>query len=116
MKRSCPARRWPASRRRLANRPLLDRLEDRLAPAVITGVVWSDLNGDGVKAAQGEPGIAGRTVYLDLNRSGTFDSGDATSTTDANGAYRFDNLLSGNYWVGQVTPPAGSRPRPGRRR
>ncbi len=56
------------------------RLEDRtLLSATIAGNVWNDLTPDGIRQA-GEPGLAGQTVFLDLNGDHKFDS---TSTTVA---------------------------------
>ncbi|MEO8620457.1 MAG: SdrD B-like domain-containing protein [bacterium] len=56
--------------------------------------VWNDVNGNGVQDS-GEPGIPGVTVNL---------SNGATTTTDANGAYAFTNLLPGDYTVTVATP------------
>lgn len=60
--------------------------------------VWHDVNGNGVQEP-GEPGIAGVTVTLGGAAS-------ATTTTDANGAYRFGGLAAGSYTV-TVAAPAG---------
>lgn len=65
-----------------------------LAQGTIAGVVFEDRNGNGILDA-GEPGIAGVTV----NRS----SGSST-TTDANGAYRFTSVTPGNYTISIVIP------------
>ncbi|MGD1278787.1 MAG: hypothetical protein ABR964_16360 [Tepidisphaeraceae bacterium] len=48
--------------------------------------------------------LAGRTVYLDLNNNGTWDAGEPTTTTAADGSYTFDNLGAGTYHVGEVLP------------
>ena len=56
--------------------------------------VWNDLNANGIQNS-GEPGIPGVTVTL---------SNGATTTTDANGAYAFDNLAPGTYTVSASTP------------
>jgi hypothetical protein len=62
-----PSRKGP---RRLA----VEQLESRtLLSAAILGNVWNDLNGDGVRQA-GEPGLAGQTVFLDLNHDGKLGS------------------------------------------
>jgi protocatechuate 3,4-dioxygenase beta subunit len=61
--------------------------------------VWEDLDLDGIQDAN-EPGIANATVRL-------FNSADmliASTTTDANGFYRFDNLAAGTYYLVFVTP------------
>ncbi|MFL6236334.1 MAG: SdrD B-like domain-containing protein, partial [Thermoanaerobaculia bacterium] len=66
--------------------------------------LWLDTNGNGLQDA-GEAGISGATVQL-------FDGGNhllATTATDANGIYHFDNLVGGTYTVKIVpsTLPAG---------
>ncbi|WP_172802261.1 SdrD B-like domain-containing protein [Agrococcus jejuensis] len=67
--------------------------------------VWRDDDADGIQDS-GEPGIAGATVRL-LTTTGTVV---ATTTTDANGAYRFDTLVYGSYVVEFVSPGASFRP------
>lgn len=66
--------------------------------------VWYDTDNDSVLDA-GESGITGVLVqlYRDTNSNGVYDAGDgavvASTTTDASGYYRFDNLAAGNYVV-----------------
>lgn len=62
--------------------------------------VWHDINGDGLQS-NGEPGIPGITVRL--YSSGTFLLD--TKQTDANGAYLFENVSAGRYYV-QFAKPA----------
>ena len=62
----------------------------------ISGVVFLDRNGDGVRGA-GESGIAGAVV--ELRDAATGQTLFRTTTTDANGAYRFTGLLAGAYRV-----------------
>jgi parallel beta-helix repeat protein len=69
----------------------------------ILGQLFQDSNCDGVRQA-GEPGLSGRTVYLDANGNGTLDTGEPTATTDAAGGYAFTNLSPGTYRVRQVLP------------
>jgi hypothetical protein len=69
----------------------------------IEGTVWNDVDHDGVRGAA-DPGLAGWTVYLDLNTDRTPDPGEPTSLTDANGFYSFPGLTSGQYRVAEVTP------------
>ena len=66
----------------------------------IRGTVWEDVDGDGVRET-GEEGLAGWTVYLDLNRNGRHDDDEATTVTAADGRYAFRNLAPGTYAVGQ---------------
>ena len=64
--------------------------------------VWLDLNADGIPDP-GEPGFANVDVtLLFAGLDGIFFTGDdvtLTTTTDANGAYSFTNLLDGDYRV-----------------
>lgn len=80
----------------------------------ISGLIWEDLNADGVRTAN-EPGLAGIVVYLDANRNGQRDAGEATQATVANdpntpaneaGGYQFSHLFSGDYEV-RVDLPLG---------
>jgi Ca2+-binding RTX toxin-like protein len=73
--------------------------------------VFGDLN-----QSQGsrEPGLAGVTIYLDLNNNGTLDPGEPSQVTatddpttpdvDETGQYRFTNLQPGRYVVREVVP------------
>ncbi len=69
-----------------------------VTPAKISGTVFNDLDGDGVRNA-GEPGLAGRIVYLDQSRNYRRDPRERFVITDANGHYAFDNLAPGDYTV-----------------
>lgn len=63
---------------------------------IILGTVFNDANGDTVQQAA-EVGVAGQTVYIDMNNSGAVDAGDLVTTTNSNGAYAFANLADGNH-------------------
>ena len=79
----------------------------RLSPAStasISSSIWSDLDGDGERD-EGESGIAGVTVTLTDEEGNVV----ATTTTDANGNYRFTGLPPGTYIV-TFTPPPGYTP------
>jgi uncharacterized repeat protein (TIGR01451 family) len=76
---------------------VIDRQE-----AVIEGFVYLDADDDGTFDA-GETPLAGVT----LNLTGTTAEGDtvsATTTTDADGRYRFTGLEEGTYRIDQVQP------------
>lgn len=61
--------------------------------------VWMDANGNGTQDA-GEAGLSGVTVTLDGDLTGSGQTEyTARATTDADGAYRFDNLPAGAYRV-----------------
>ena len=76
----------------------------------LTGTVWSDLGNDGVRDADpstGEfydPGLAGWTIYLDLNGNSILDATEPKTTTDADGAYRFSDLNPDAYEVREILP------------
>ncbi|ARJ04159.1 hypothetical protein GCM10010988_28860 [Cnuibacter physcomitrellae] len=64
--------------------------------------VWLDSNYDGIQDPS-EPGVGDVTVTL----TGTEDNGTAvslTTTTAADGSYRFTNLRAGSYTVGFIAP------------
>ncbi len=71
----------------------------RTSPHVVAGVLYYDLNGNGVQDA-GEAALSNVQVTLsvDANSDGTFESTRST-TTGSNGAYQFSNLYSGIYRV-----------------
>ncbi len=71
------------------------------AVASIGDRVWFDTDQDGIQDA-GEPGVSGITVALTLADLTPV----ATTATDANGAYAFDNLAPGDYRL-TFTIPVG---------
>ncbi len=78
------------------------------ATGAIGDRVWVDANGDG-RQDPGEPGLSGVLVelYSDPNGDGVYDNLVASTTTDANGNYIFDDVPAGAYVVlvnGGVTP------------
>jgi uncharacterized repeat protein (TIGR01451 family) len=74
------------------------------SPASLSGKVYADKNKNGVYNA-GEKLLANVVINLTGNDlTGAFVS--RTTTTDANGAYSFGNLMPGEYIVFQPTQPA----------
>ncbi len=69
----------------------------------LRGNAWNDDNGDGVHGLT-ETGLAGQTVYLDLNLNGTLDATEPARVTDATGSYAFSNLRAGIYQVNELLP------------
>ena len=53
-----------------------------------------------------QPGVAGVTIFLDTNGSGTLDPGEESTVTKANGGYLFDDVPPGVYSVREVVPAA----------
>ncbi len=70
-------------------------------PVNIGDKVWNDANHDGIQDA-GEAGIPNVTVSL-YNCSGTLA---ATTVTDANGNYHFNNMPAGSYYI-QIAAMSG---------
>jgi hypothetical protein len=68
----------------------------------ISGVVYSDTNGDGTQD-DGETGLAGFQVYIDVGNTGAYVSGDPTATTDSTGTYTFTGLSADDYTVRVVS-------------
>jgi len=78
----------------------------------IHGVVWIDRNGDGARDP-GETGLAGVTVYLDLNTNQVADTteprtlsmeDDPGTDFDEAGLYWLDGLSEGAYSVREIVP------------
>jgi hypothetical protein len=69
--------------------------------ASISGTVWNDLDGDGVKDSN-EVGVANITVYNDANNNSKLDTGEKTTVTDASGLYTLASLSSGSYKIRQI--------------
>lgn len=79
----------------------------------ISGTVFDDLDGSGSRDA-GEPGLPGIVVFFDADNDNTLDTGEAAVTTDAGGAFSFDNLGPGTYRVRVQAPPGAVLSTPGR--
>ena len=89
-------------------------------PAIISGTAGNDLNGNGVQetGVSGEPGQAGRTIYLDANNNGQLDAGERSTTTAADRLLEFYDVTPGTYQVCEVPmtgwsvtdPAAGNYP------
>lgn len=67
--------------------------------------VWFDHNANGIVDSLTETGISGITVVLSADLDGNGVAESYSTTTDANGFYRFDGIPQGSYTV-TVTPPA----------
>ncbi|MEK7253504.1 MAG: SdrD B-like domain-containing protein, partial [Bacteroidota bacterium] len=64
-------------------------------PSKIGNFIWNDLNQNGIQEA-GEPGIAGVSVQL-IGTTGTGNSVNMSTISDASGYYYFDGLEHGFY-------------------
>ncbi len=73
-------------------------INNRTPSATISGNVFDDVNGDGVKGA-GEGPLASHAVYLDLNGNGSYEAGEPTATTDVSGNFALPPVTAGQYQV-----------------
>jgi hypothetical protein len=70
--------------------------------SVITGEKFDDLNGSGVLTGT-DPGLAGFTIYVDINNDGVYDSAtDPSAVTGAGGTYTITGVAAGTYKVREV--------------
>ena len=83
----------------------IERLEQRLQYASISGVIWNDLDASQTYDANESP-LRKWDVFIDANANGRWDKGEPIATTDLHGRYTFTGLNATNYLVG-VIPPAG---------
>ena len=75
---------------------------EQVRQSSIAGIVYVDANNNGVRDA-GETGIPNVTITLAGNATGGSPV-NATTTTNANGAYQFTNLNPGTYSVTETQP------------
>lgn len=67
----------------------------------VSGFIFDDANGDGVQNGS-DAGRSGVTVYVDTNNNAQRDSGESSTTTNADGEYTFIDLPAGDHVVRQV--------------
>jgi subtilisin-like proprotein convertase family protein len=87
------------------------QLESRRLLASITGNIYHDLDGDGVKDAE-DAAQQNWAVFLDQNNNGVIDAGESSTTTDTNGKYSFGGLAVGSYRVREVVQAGWFRTSP----
>jgi hypothetical protein len=83
----------------------MDGLEPRRLLATIAGVVFGDIDRDGVRDAS-EVGIAGRRVYIDANNNRAFDVGERATWSESDGAFSIPRNPAGSWRVRVVLPSA----------
>ncbi len=64
-------------------------LTQEVGIGTVTGTKFEDLNLNGIRD-EGEPGIAGLTIYVDANHDGEWTAGEVSTQTDADGRYSFE--------------------------
>ncbi len=85
----------------------------------ISGVVWHDLDADGIQD-EDEEAIPAMVVFLDDDQDGIRDSTEVTALTDDDGAYVFEGLEAGRTYtvtqeltIGWTNTAPGAAARPG---
>ena len=74
----------------------------------LSGIVFDDIDGDGAQD-DGESGLAGVIVYLELDGDEGLTAGDRDTTTDGDGQYGFDGLEPGAYTAIVINPDPEAR-------
>ncbi len=95
--------------------PMFETLEQRIllsAVGDIQGTKWHDADNDGVQDP-GEPGIAGVTVFVDLNEDGLHNDGEPFDITDAEGNYVIGGLAYGTYRIAEMLDEGWEQTYPG---
>ena len=64
----------------------------------VSGYLWSDVNGDGVKQA-GEPGLSGVNVFIDLNANGVREPNEPYVVSGPDGSFAFNYLVADTYRI-----------------
>ena len=80
------------------------------AGGVISGAVDFDVTGNGLTSD--DTPLAGVKVYLDTKNNGSWNSGEPSMTTLANGGYSFTGLAPGSYTVREVVSAGEVRTAP----
>ncbi|MCW6049653.1 SdrD B-like domain-containing protein [Microcoleus sp. A2-C5] len=104
----------------MANLTNEERIANQLQPVVvgnagpaILGIKFLDQNRDGTRQAN-EPGLANVPILLEsaTSTNGVFDAGtgEVLTTTDANGAFSFINIVPGNYVLRETVIPSNLTP------
>ncbi|MCA9213776.1 MAG: hypothetical protein KDB27_11960, partial [Planctomycetales bacterium] len=81
----------------------IDFGNQELVPGSVSGTKWLDANGNSQRD-EGEAGLAGVTVYADLNFNGMLDESEPSTVTDESGRYTLEGLDPGSAWIREVVP------------
>lgn len=72
--------------------------------AVVSGIVWSDDNGDGVFDTR-EATLSGMTIFADANGNGVADAGEPRTITMSGGVYQLLVPSAGTYTIRPLADP-----------
>ncbi|NBS47644.1 MAG: DUF11 domain-containing protein, partial [Betaproteobacteria bacterium] len=93
-----------------------------IIPGEISGMKFNDVDGDGIRESAGADGIAGNaddegpvsgvTIFLDTDKDGQLDAGEASAVTGSDGKYKFavtpdadpSTPTNDGYWVREIVP------------
>jgi uncharacterized protein (DUF2141 family) len=89
-----------------ANRAGVDFGFIKTGTGSISGTVYNDANGNGVRDS-GESGMPGVRVFLDVNNNSAYDSFEQSTLTDSSGNYTFTGLGSGVSYNTDISAPSG---------
>ena len=80
-------------------------LPDLAGDATVSGRVFRDTNANGTfdAADAADAGLAGQSVYLDLNNNATRDANEPTTTVSSTGTYTFAALVTGGDLLGGLS-------------
>lgn len=81
----------------------LVQITSMVAINVVQGTVYNDANGNGQQDS-GEAGVAGRTVFVDVDGTGKLNNNNPSAVTDANGNYSITGVQAGSFTVREVLP------------
>lgn len=108
------------------NSPARDFANFNVSTAVagsVSGVVWNDLNGNGVRDVTpatsnfSDPGVGNRVLFVDRNSNGVLDAGEPNATSAPDGSYTISGVAPGTVTIVEVglagwsptNPSSGSR-------
>ncbi len=74
-----------------------------LQNGVVTGTKFEDINDNGQRDG-GEPGLAGVTIYVDLNGNLNFDAGEPFAVSSSDGSYSISDVPPGTHALREVVP------------
>lgn len=77
--------------------------EEETLPATLTGVAYDDQNQNGMRE-DNEPGLAGVTIYIDVNSNGELDNAETAVLTGNDGSFTISDLIAGTHAVSLVAP------------
>jgi extracellular elastinolytic metalloproteinase len=87
---------------------------NRQLPGQVSGIKWNDLNADGIRDVddpttplinEGEPGLKGVVIYVDLNNDGRIGILEPAAVTDIQGRYTIKNIQPGTYTIRELNGP-----------